>query len=115
MYPLLHDGWTLVKTLDEIKEDLGGFEYIYKNISLIQNETGEYYLRVYEDKCDSGANGRPCAYTRDFALKVNDLSEVKDRNWENMLTFVRTYEPDIVFSEKSGSSPNMVIRDYCRK
>jgi len=100
MSRMLPEGYVFVKTISEKQEYEGGFEYSIQEVSLIKNDKGDVFLRVYENICSSEANGRPCTYEKDSCYPVKGQKHIRESNWKRIV--FDALDEEIVFKTSGG-------------
>lgn len=106
------EGYSFVKMIDCSVEDSPGFEYEIKEVSIMKDEEGRFFLRTYWNFCTCGANGRPVTSVRDSCVQIPDPSVVSKQNYLEIQVFTK---PEITFIDDGGDYLDSSTKNWVKK
>ena len=72
----------------EKREEFGfGAEGERRIVSIVCDEEGKYYVRVYEERCATENNGRPVTTIKDMCYPIESPESVTEENWQEFCMF----------------------------
>ena len=92
--------YKIIKTIERTHTSTpSSFEYSDNDISIVKDDTGKLYLRVYEKACTSEANGRPITTVSDICYPIEKDEKVTSKNWVKVM--ISHYNTEIVLKKES--------------
>lgn len=81
--------YVTVKTILSEKKKTGSYSFEMKKteVSIIRDESGAHFMRVYEKECSAENNGRPVTTIRDYCYPIDEPDAVNVANWEKYARF----------------------------
>lgn len=76
--------YVTVKTILSEQKKTGSFSFDIKNteVSIILDDCGKHYMRVYEKVCCAENNGRPVTTISDYCYPIETSDGVTAANWK---------------------------------
>ncbi|SFU38994.1 hypothetical protein [Butyrivibrio sp. M55] len=93
--------YRIVKTIEKthIDPESLSFEYSDTDISILKDDIGQKYLRVYKKNCTSEANGRPITAISDTCYPLEKGEKVTTKNWQKIM--LDHYADEIILKQES--------------
>ena len=91
-----------IDTIEKKHSDSGSyfsFEYSDIEVSIIKDDKGMRYLRIYKKECAAEANGRPITNIRDACYPLTDADNVTQQNWKKIM--FRHFDEEIILGYES--------------
>lgn len=81
MYQALSDGFTPVRTVLDKAVYECGFEYHIREVHIVRDRDGSFYVRSYYNEVSMGANGRPDLQIKEEYVPVEDPDSITEDTW----------------------------------
>lgn len=81
------NNYKTITIIDNIHLNPDGFSFEYSDteVSIVNDEKGKRYLRVYKKECASAGNGRPITTISDDCYPLADIEDVTQQNWKKIM------------------------------
>ena len=81
------EGYKIIKVIEQKHNKPGGFSFEYSDteVSIVKDDTGKRYLRVYKKECTAEGNGRPVTTISDACYPLIDAEDVTKQNWKMVM------------------------------
>ena len=76
-----------IKIIEKKHDNLGGYSFQYADteVSIVKDDNGKRYLRVYKKECIAEENGRPITTMSDDCYPLTGAENVTQRNWKKIM------------------------------
>ncbi|WP_026489927.1 hypothetical protein [Butyrivibrio sp. XBB1001] len=81
------NGYKTITTIEQTHNNPGGFsfEYLDTEVTIVKDDKGKRYLRVYKKECTAEGNGRPITTLNDDCYPLTNNEEVTPQNWKKVM------------------------------
>ena len=104
--------YTLVRKVLEETECESGFAYRIREVHIVKNRDGRFFVRNYENTCTPEANGRPELYEKEEYCPVSKPDSINASNWLRHCLFC---EQKTVLRQESSIRVDMQALEYARR
>lgn len=73
---------------EQIKDGSFSFEGVHTEVSIIYDDCGKHYMRVYRKGCSAESNGRPVTTIEDYCYPIDPSDDVTAENWKKYACFL---------------------------